>query len=221
MASQSVLLAGTKEKSLGKYFARRFQKIGWETWLYGRSAVNYDNVKQHVRKCDITLESDADNLLLGIPSLDVVIHSADSGSHGLIENLAVSQIREGIMSKIFGSVLLTKKILQRWPDRKFKMIWLAGSPAKKPKDLLLYGPINSAILELVNELNLHYGNRIESYYLETPLVSPSSLGDEYIASRNDGHALVSEKPESVFSNITFIIQGKYPAGPVRCRKGLI
>ena len=143
-----------------------------------------------------------------IQSPDVIIFSADSGGIGELKDISKDDIDNFINSKINGSLGLIKKILSKKHNKKITMIWLAGGMSQKPKELFLYYIINAALNCLVTALNYHYGDNINAYYLETPLVSPSTLGDAFILRYGENYKELSMIPEETAGRVVNILNNK-------------
>src|SRR3989344_1128686 len=207
------LIAGSNEKSIGRLIAEKLQNEGYSIWIYGRNAKKKDNNNWHERACDLTDNICLDRLFIEIKDIpDIIIFSADSGTgHGNLEDLQNEDVNKFIGSKIIGSLNLVKKVITNKPKKKIVAIWLAGKSSNKPKNLILFSLINSALNSLVAELNIYYKNIIRAYYLETPLISPSTLGDEYILKYGINLGL-ARKPEIISEKVIKIINEKTQPG---------
>ncbi len=192
-----ILLAGTHKKSIGRFVAKKFHADGWEVWLYGRSANKLDKAKWHERKCDISSEKQVKKLVAEIPHIDASIFLADSGGHGTLDELREEKLSQFVDGKIVGSFLLAKELLKKSPkqESKIKIVWCAGKIGAKPSDLIAYSAINIALDNLINEINRHYDKHLEAYYIPTTLISPSTLGDEYIAQKKRKGENIKHKTE--------------------------
>ncbi|MEK9130485.1 MAG: NAD-dependent epimerase/dehydratase family protein, partial [Patescibacteria group bacterium] len=89
---KAALIAGTKEKSIGRFVADFLHKNGWEIWLYSRHAEKIDKSHWHERKCDIFSEKSIEELLDEIQDIDLVMMLADTGGHGVLENLSETKV---------------------------------------------------------------------------------------------------------------------------------
>jgi GTPase SAR1 family protein len=85
------------------------------------------------------------------------------------------------------------------------MIWGAGSPNDKPKDLILYGLVNSGLSSFVNELNRHYQGIVEAFYLPFTVISPSTLGDAYIKKVGPQLQKLAKHPQTIVDTILGVI----------------
>ena len=150
------LIAGSNEKSIGRLIAEKLQNEGYSIWIYGRNAKKKDNNNWHERACDLTDNICLDRLFIEIKDIpDIIIFSADSGTgHGNLEDLQNEDVNKFIGSKIIGSLNLVKKVITNKPKKKIVAIWLAGKSSNKPKNLILFSLINSA---LGDEYILKYG----------------------------------------------------------------
>jgi Dehydrogenases with different specificities (related to short-chain alcohol dehydrogenases) len=217
---KTILLAGTKPKSIGRFLGQALHKQGWDVWLYSRHADRVEKNNWHERRCDISNERDAQRLLVEIQRVDVSVFLADANAHGSLEDLSEDVIKDSVASKLTGSVVLSKQLLARQFDgEKVKMIWCAGKVSEKPKDIILYGMINAGLASYVTELNRHYAERVEAYYLPIGVVSSTTLGDEYIAF-NPELAKIAETPEQILKRIEKIIADKVPVGMVKNEEGV-
>jgi len=157
------------------------------------------------------------SLSLEIQTPDIIIFSADSGTgKGNLENISKEDIRKFIESKIIGSLNLLKMILDKDPERKIIAIWLSRSITSKPKHLILYSLVNAGLKSLVTELNTFYGNILNAYYLETPLVLPSTLGDSYI-NKYGNTSKVAQRPEEVAKRAIELINKKVSPGFIQLK----
>ena len=177
-----ILLAGTHEKSLGRFIAHKLHRDGWDVWLYGRSARNQDTERWHERTCDVSSASQVKQLVDEMPRVDASIFLADSGGHGSIDELTESQLKNVLNAKIVGSILLTKELLKKAQQQRsvVKLVWSAGKRTEKPSNLIAYAAINSGLDSYISELNRHHSECCKAYYIPTTLISPSTRGDEYI-----------------------------------------
>lgn len=174
----NILICGTKEKSIGKYLGKELIEKGHAVWLYSRSAIPFDNENLHIRRADISDVNQTRNLLDEIGGVDMVIMSADTGSvFGDFSSFTSEEINTFITTKITASILLIQELVKR--NLETKVVFLAGKLDQKDNLYFLYSLANNAIWALVNEINSHY-QKVKCCYLETPLVSPSTIGDAYL-----------------------------------------
>jgi len=217
---KTILLAGTKPKSIGRFLGQALHKQGWDVWLYSRHTDHVEKNNWHERRCDISNECDVQRLLAEIPRIDVSVFLADADAHGELEKLSEDVIKGSITSKLISSVILSKQLLAKQFDgKKVKMIWCAGKVSEKPKDIILYGMINAGLASYVTELNRHYVECVEAYYLPIGVVSSTTLGDGYIAA-NPELAKIAETPEQILKRIEKIIADKEPVGMVKNEEGV-
>ncbi|OHA60149.1 MAG: hypothetical protein A2589_00520 [Candidatus Vogelbacteria bacterium RIFOXYD1_FULL_46_19] len=215
-----VLVAGTKKYSLGRTIGNQLKNAGWDVWLYSRSAKIVSKKLWHERVCNINSASSVKTLLKETSDTHVIIFSADPGNgKGDLENLTVNGIKDLISTKLSGSLLLLNALLKNRPTHKIKLIWLAGKPTAKHKHLINYSVSNSALLSLVSEINRHYQDIFEAYYLNTPLISPSTLGDAYINTYGQELKKLSTPPKAVTEKVLDIINGKISPGLVNVNYG--
>jgi NADP-dependent 3-hydroxy acid dehydrogenase YdfG len=174
----NILICGTKEKSIGKYLGKELIEYGHTVWLYSRSAIPFDNKNLHIRMADISDIHQTRSLLDEIGGVDMVIMSADTGSvFGDFSSFSSEEINNFINTKITASIFLIQELIKR--NLQTKVVFLAGKLEQKDKTYFLYSIANNALLALVNEINTHY-QKVKCYYLETPLISPSTIGDNYL-----------------------------------------
>lgn len=213
---KTALIAGTKEHSIGRFVGKALHSLGWDVWLYSRNARNVDREFWHERSCDISQEKSVESLLGEISSLDLVMMLADAGGHGELGGLSENQVKEAINAKLTGTVLLIKAIekiysLQASP---IQMIWCAGKPSKKTKDLTLYGLINAGLVSFVETINTHYNSLFSAYYLPTGLISPSTLGDRYIHETGEHLKAIAQHPQTIVDAVLGILDQKHAPGVV-------
>lgn len=221
---KQALIAGTKPKSIGRFLATALHKMGWEIWLYSRSAKKIDELHWHERPCNISNKKSIHKLLGEINNLHLVMMLADNGAgHGTLEELLEENIKGFINAKLIGSVLLCKALATKFSNHKkqLKIVWCAGKTSKKPKDLILYGMVNSGLASFVDELNNHYKNCIEAYYLPTSVISPSTIGDEYIHKMGPKIRHIAEHPRVVVDMIKNILDNKIIPGMVDTTKKIL
>lgn len=214
---KTALITGTKEKSIGRFLAQHLHKNGWEIWLYSRKAKKIDKSLWHERKCDISNEKSIAKLLDEIKDINLVMMLADGGeSHLMLENLSEDSIKTFINAKLIGSLLLTKALALKFPKAKkpIQLAWCGGKISKKPKDLILYGMANAGLSSYVDELNVHYSEIFEAYYLPTPIISPSTIGDEYIMKMGPEFQKISQNPKIISDTVNKIISGEFNPGMV-------
>lgn len=223
-AQKTVLIAGTREKSIGRFLAKHLHEIGWDVWLYSRSAKKVNKLNWHERKCDISSEKSIQKLLTEIKSLDLVLMLADGGdAHVQLEELSENDVKQFVSAKLVGSVLLNKHLVLEFSKREspLKIIWCAGKIAKKPKNLILYAMINSGLSSYIDELNSHYADVLSAYYLPTGLISPSTRGDEFIKVSGSEIGKMAQSPQVVVNNVKKIIAGDVKPGMIDTSKGIL
>ncbi|PIY93273.1 MAG: hypothetical protein COY69_02545 [Candidatus Magasanikbacteria bacterium CG_4_10_14_0_8_um_filter_32_14] len=207
---KKALIAGIREKSIGRFLANYLHRQGYEIWLYGRNAKKVDRKYWHERECDISDEKSIQDLLAEIKNIDLVMMLADSGNiHFSLEELSGVNVKQCVDAKLVGSILLNKHLILKFPKQKspFKLIWCAGKIGKKPKNLILYSMVNSGLASYIDELNKHYPQVLEAYYLPTGLISPSTRGDEFIEISNPDIVKMAQSPQIVVEAVQKIING--------------
>lgn len=224
-ARQRVLLAGTNAKSIARFIGQQLWQNGWEVWLYGLHAKKVDKKLWHERKCNIASEQDVAKLLKEIPDLDLVLFSADSSPHGVLEEMTEQKIKDGLASKLVGTALLTKALF-KYAKRKqpMKLVCLAGKLNGKSKNLIMYTIINSGLAAYVDSINEHYKDMFQAYYIQTPLISPSTLGDKYIEyMRSQGQEIknMAEHPKLLLDKILLIMDNKVEPGMLKAEKEIL
>lgn len=160
-----VILTAHNKDSLGWMLGEKYGRLGWEVWLYCRTAEKYDSSLYHIRKCDISKEKDIESLLAETGKPDVVCMFADTPIFKPLPLLSITEIKDKINAKLTSSILFTKKLLEMHDSSLCKIIWGAGGLGNKPEELFLYSSLNSALLELVTSINLHYSDKMLAYYL--------------------------------------------------------
>lgn len=223
-SQKTALIAGTKEKSIGRFLAKHLHEIGYEIWLYGRGAKKIDKSCWHERKCDISSEKSVKKLLDEIKDLDLVMMLADGGNaHVQLEELSEGDVKQFIDAKLVGSILLNKHIVLKFSSRELplKIIWCAGKIAKKPKNLILYAMINSGLASYVDELNSHYSNMLSAYYLPTGVISPSTRGDDFIKISGPEIGKMAQSPQVVVDVVQKIINNDIAPGMIDISKGIL
>lgn len=212
---KTALIAGTKDKSIGRFLAEHLHKNGWEIWLYSRKAKKVDRSFWHERRCDISNEKSLTKILNETKNIDLVMMLADGGeSHLMLEELTEESIKTFINAKLIGSILLTKALALKFPkpQKPIQLAWCGGKISQKPKDLILYGIANSSLASFVNELNRHYSEIFEAYYLPTPIISPSTIGDTYIKKMGMKFQKISQNPQIISNTVDKIIGGELDPG---------
>ena len=221
---KTAVIAGTKNKSIGRFVAEYLHKNGWDVWLYSRSAKKTDKLFWHERRCDISKEKDVQGLLAEIKNLDLVMMLADSGEgHLPLEELSEKNVKTFIDSKILGSILLIKSIILKFSEqnRPIKVAWCGGKISKKPKDLVLYGVVNSGLAILINELNNHYSDILKAYYFPTPIISPSTIGDEYIKKMGRSFKALAKPPKIIIDMVEQILEDKSEPGMLEVKTKIL
>ncbi|MDD5251125.1 MAG: methyltransferase domain-containing protein [Patescibacteria group bacterium] len=220
--TKTVLIAGTKRKSIGRYVGKELQRRGWDVWLYSRHAKYVERPDWHERPCDITSDAQITRLLKEMPPVNLSLFMADTGGHFLLEEMNEDNTRALLDAKLVGSVLLTKALLKKRPrGSKTKLVWCAGKTSGKNKRLMLYSVVNSGLASFVEALNEHRGDEVEAYYLMTPLISPSTLGDAYIAEVGSAARRQAYHPSTIMKKIDTIIGGRVTTGIVGSKEKII
>ena len=105
-----------------------------------------------------------------------------------------------------------------------KLIWLAGKPFSKPKNLIMYTIINSGLAAYIDDINAHYKNTFQAYYIPTTLISPSTLGDDYIEyMRKRGEKIkhIAEHPRTILEKVLLILNDKVSPGMLKNDKKIL
>lgn len=179
---KTALINGTKSNSTGRYIAEYLHSIGWEIWLYSRKSMKIDKERWHERSCDVLIPAQIKNLLKEINSLSLVLMFADSGNgYGELQNISEQNATEFINVKLTGSLLFLQGIMEKGYKNKIKIGWSAGKLSAKPKHLILYSLVNPGIAGFVKEINLNYNDQFSAYYIPTPVIGTSPLGELYIS----------------------------------------
>ena len=120
-------------------------------------------------------------------------------------------------------ILLNKNIVLKFQKQAtpIKFIWFAGNTSKKPKDLITYSMINSGLASYIVELNRHYSDILEAYYLPTGLISPSTLGDEFIKLLSPEIAKMAQHPRVLAESLQEVIDGRVKPGMMAIKKDII
>ena len=212
------IICGTKRESIGRYIADELVRDGWDVWLYSRIAENCDTGMMHERRADITCEEHIAGLVTESGNPDLVVMSADTGGvFGSLKDIGACAVREFLDAKLLGSVLFVQRILLHGANT--KIVFLAGKIGPKCENFLLYGMVNSAIMSLVEEVNRHYQPRLEAYYLETPLISESTIAKQY--AKVTGKSAGGCEPSVVLDSLREILQDKHAQGFVPCVSGKV
>ncbi|MEK7068900.1 MAG: hypothetical protein AAB947_00795 [Patescibacteria group bacterium] len=172
------IICGTKRESIGRYIADELVQANWEMWLYSRSVARHDDGQLHFRTADVAKVLDVKQLLDETGPLDLVVLSADAGGvFGELSTLNPGHVQNFLNAKILGSVNIVQEIIRR--GHYTKLVFLCGKNGVKDKDYLLYAVVNAALCSLVNNVNVHYGDTLQAYYLETPPIANSSIAHEH------------------------------------------
>lgn len=222
-ARKTALIAGTKEHSIGRYIGRALHAMGWDVWLYSRSAQRVESANWHERACDIADEKSIETLLAEIQDLDLVMMLADSGGHGALDELSEESVKKCLEAKLVGSVLLTAAIEKKFAprERPIQLVWCAGKTVSKQKNLTLYSLVNAGLSSFVEMLNEHYSATFEAYYLPTGLISPSTLGDEFIHEVGEHLKAIAQPPQTIIDAVAQIIDRQYAPGMVQVKQGVV
>ncbi len=209
--NKTVIIAGTKPKSLGRFIGQDLFERGWDVWLYSRHAKRVEKKSWHERRLDISSERQIKRFLRQIPRVDACVFSADPDGHGLLESLSEKKVKDFFGAKITGSLLMIKQLLFRQNMRgkkgagKTKLIWLTGKLGVKPGELALYAVANGGIVHTMNQINATEKN-MRAYTLPLGVISPSTLGDAYMKDHPD-QKFVTDTPASVAKIVATILQG--------------
>src|SRR3989344_2103264 len=90
-----------------------------------------------------------------------------------------------------------------------------------PKNIIIYSMINSGLASYIDELNSHYANVLEAYYLPTGLISPSTRGDEYIKISGQEIGKMAQHPQIIVNAVKKIIDGDIKPGMIDIQKGIL
>lgn len=212
---KTILIAGTKPTSIGRFIGTALHKQGWDVWLYSRSAEHIESDRWHERSCNVTKQEDINRLLNEMPQIDATIFLADAGGHGALEEVNDSLIEECYGAKLTGSVLLTKSLLaHHTSSTPMTLLWCGGKTSKKPKNIILYSLANAGLVSFVDALNEHYSNAFHAFYLPMGLISPSPLGDAYINDGNEHLQSIAVHPQTISEKAQEILAGTIPVGLV-------
>ncbi|MFA6521989.1 MAG: SDR family NAD(P)-dependent oxidoreductase [Patescibacteria group bacterium] len=223
LVRKTALITGTKKHSIGRFIGQALHSAGWDVWLYSRSASKVDAQGWHERSCDISDENSIKSLLSEISNLDLVMMLADSGGHGELSELSEDRVKQFINAKLVGSVLLAKAIEKQYPlhTSPVQMVWCAGKPSNKTKDLILYTLVNAGLSSFIEAINTHHSPFLAAYYLPTGLISPSTLGDEYIHEAGAHLKVVAQHPETIVDVVLDIVDQKFAPGVIDRKEKII
>lgn len=208
---KTILACGTKQKSLSKVIKKYFAKKGYKVYLFSRNApLN----KSGLLRLDLCYPTTFKNIP-SLQNIDTIIFSQDSGTaFGNFNDLTYKEIHQFLDSKILGSILFSRFLLEQIKNsnQKIKLIWMCGTYGLKQKNYMLYHITNIAIKSFTEELNTHYSNLVEAYYLVTPFMNKTTVGRLYnqkLRKNEEG-----ENPEKLLPYLDKIIQGKTKSGIV-------
>jgi hypothetical protein len=205
-----ILICGTKPNSLGRILGQMLLKIGWNVWIFSRSACYVEDGNWHERKCDVLSKNNLQKLFAEVGQVDVICPFMDIGLIGNIETLDEDKIKEISNSMIVGSLLILQKLILTQKS-KVKIIWARGKPNNKPRSLFLYSLLNSGIYGLVKEINTQYNKNIEAYLLPLGLISKSFTGKIYIDA-NPSDLIFDQSIDLFLESTKNIIDGKFEPG---------
>lgn len=190
---------------------KSFGLSGDEIFLCSRSTEQCDIDNIHYRKCDLTKLVDIKKILNEVGKVDAILFSADTASvFGNFENFDYKDISSFLETKILGSILFIQELIKR--QIKIKVIFFCGKTGHKDRNYFLYSIVNASILAFVEELNILFPF-IRGFYLEVPLIVPSTIGSMYIDTFDKNAS--SFKPEILIPKIKNILEDKEKVGLVR------
>ena len=214
---KTILAFGTKKTSYGRVIKDFFEKRGFKVCLLSRDKSSDNLTNTFV--VDIAKPNTYKNILSVFNDIQTIIFSQDTGTaFGDFEKLTYEEIEQFINSKILGSILFVRfimKELANHPNSKINLIWMCGSYELKPKDYMLYHTANIAIKSFVDELNKHYTDIIEAYYLVTPFMDKTTIGILYNKKHNKGDH--GENPQILLPYFEKIISGNFKQGIVKVK----
>ena len=206
----TILVCGTKKNSLSTYVRVHFEALGDKVIQFGRSLPK--EVDDQIQ-IDLT-NPDSYKNLADIDAVNVVIFSQDTGTaFGNIEDLSCEDLGSFVSSKVVGSMLFTQFLLKQKAFKEpIKLIWTCGSYGSKPKDYMLYHTVNVAIRSFVDDLNKYYSDKIEGFYVVTPFMEKTGVGEKY--NMYTGKEEKGADPQDTVSVIEKIVKGDFKPGVV-------
>jgi short-subunit dehydrogenase len=210
---KKIIICGTKKNSLSKIFKTFLKRKGFCVRLFSRNTTSTKSGRVFV--LDLSKPNTFKNIL---PAHDIsaIIFSQDSGTaFGDFDKLSYQNIQKFINSKILGSILFSRFLLEQQRisgQGKIKLIWTCGTYDLKPKNYMLYYITNSAIKSFVEELNEHYSQFIEAYYIITPFMSKTTVGILYNRTLNKKEQ--GENPKKLFSYLEKIMNDEIIPGVI-------
>lgn len=158
---KTVLLTGASS-GIGLATGLKLAKEGYEIYGIGRTFDTTYSFPEnfHCYCCDITDHSSLLSTLnkikemLGVPSPDILIHSAGVGYYGLHEHLSSEDIQTLIRTNVEAPIVLTSYFLPFMKQRKSgHIIFISSVTAKKSNTYgCAYGATKSALLSFANSL---------------------------------------------------------------------
>jgi len=210
---ETIIICGTKKNSLSKTFKTFLKEIGFIVRLFSRYATPAKS--GGVFTLDLSNPNTFNNAL-PVHNINAVIFSQDSGTaFGNFDTLTYKQIDQFLNSKIHGSVLFSHFLLKKLKtvkQKKIKLIWICGTSGLKPKNYILYHVVNASIKSFIEELNIHYFDFVEAYYLVTPFIDKTTIGILYNRTLNKKE--YGENPEILLSYLEEVLNNKIKPGMV-------
>ena len=158
---KTVLLTGASS-GIGLATGLKLAKEGYEIYGIGRTFDTTISFPQnfHRYSCDLTdytaLLSTLNKIkeAIGVPSPDILIHSAGVGYYGLQEHISDENIQSLIRTNVEAPIVLTSHLLPFMKQRKSGyIIFLASVTARKSNTYgCAYGATKSALLSFANSL---------------------------------------------------------------------
>lgn len=158
---KTVLLTGASS-GIGLATGLKLAKEGYEVYGIGRTFDTTISFPQnfHCYPCDITDYNAFLSTLnkikeaIGVPSPDILIHSAGVGFYGLQEQISDENIQSLIRTNVEAPIILTSHLLPFMKQRKSgHIIFLSSVTARKNNTYgCAYGATKSALLSFANSL---------------------------------------------------------------------
>ncbi len=191
--NKTILITGASG-GLGEYAARMLASYGANIVLGARRLESCESIAQNLiddglqaeaYRLDVTNEGSVQEVIMGLPALDIVINNAGISLFGATDELSLEDWKQVMDTNINGAWLVARTAIQRWKkhNQPGNIINIASIVGKRvARQLPVYASSKAALIQLTKSIALDFArneircNALCPGYFSTP------LNQDYMAS---------------------------------------
>ena len=187
LSGKKIFVTGASS-GIGRAIAVACSKMGAEVFISGRNETRLqetlslmdNSVKHSVVPCDITLQSEIQNVVSQLPSLDGIVHCAGKGQRVLCKQMTEQDVDDLMNVNFKAPVLLQAEVLkQKKMSKGGSIVFVASVASVSPSaGNAIYSASKGAIISYANCLGLELAPR----QIRVNAISPAMVWTDLIYS---------------------------------------